>query len=356
MKIPKDTIIEKIKEKTGLSDKEIDAKIKDKLKSLSGLISEEGAAHIVANQLGVKLVDENGPSQIKDIMPGMRNVSIKGRVVRVYEVRDFTSGERKGKVGSFLLGDDSGVIRATCWNEKADLISGLKEGMIVKVESGYIKESRDGRKELHVADRGDLKIEGMGEGPVRTPLPDAARKSISQLKGGEENVEIFGTIVQVFDPRFFEVCPQCNKRARAKEEGFACDVHGNVTPAYSCVLNLILDDGTENIRVVMWKNQTIRLLGINEEQLVALKDVSFEDTKTNLLGQMLKLIGRCTRNEMFDRTEFVANQVYTNPDPKDEMRRLEKEPKPAKPKEAPKKPKAKEEDEEILSLEDLENL
>ncbi len=74
LKIPKDKIIEKIKEKTGLSDKEISTKIKDKLDLLSGLISEEGAAIIIANELGVKVFEDGGKQDIKNVVGGMRNV------------------------------------------------------------------------------------------------------------------------------------------------------------------------------------------------------------------------------------------------------------------------------------------
>ena len=58
LKIPLENIIEKIKQNTSLSEADINAKIDDKLKQLSGLISKEGAAHIIANELGVKLFEE----------------------------------------------------------------------------------------------------------------------------------------------------------------------------------------------------------------------------------------------------------------------------------------------------------
>ena len=53
-KLPLQDIINKIKEKTELSEAEINSKINQKLDQLSGLISKEGAAHIIANELGVK--------------------------------------------------------------------------------------------------------------------------------------------------------------------------------------------------------------------------------------------------------------------------------------------------------------
>ena len=51
-----DELINRIKEK-GFNDKEIERKINRKLEELSGLISREGAAHLIANELGINLFD-----------------------------------------------------------------------------------------------------------------------------------------------------------------------------------------------------------------------------------------------------------------------------------------------------------
>ena len=58
IKIPYDTIIEKIMEHSKLTLEEVNSKIKAKTEQLAGLISKEGAAHIIANELGVKLFEE----------------------------------------------------------------------------------------------------------------------------------------------------------------------------------------------------------------------------------------------------------------------------------------------------------
>ena len=84
IKIPKDMIISKIKEKTKLTDAQLQTKVKDKLDQLSGLISEEGALHIIANELGVKILEDPGKLQIKNVLAGMRNVEITGKVMKIF--------------------------------------------------------------------------------------------------------------------------------------------------------------------------------------------------------------------------------------------------------------------------------
>ena len=229
-------------------------------------------------------------------------------------------------MGSFLFGDDTGLIRIVCWNDKTDFISKLEEQMPIKIEGGYARENRDGRKEVHVADRGNINLDPEEEVPVfENKAPQKSRKKISELGENESNVEILGTIVQAFDPRFFEVCSECGKRMRPKDNGLACEEHGAKEPDYAYVMNLFVDDGTENIRVVLWRNQVQNLLDKNHEDLVAMRTASFEEIKNELLGQIVKFTGRTTKNEMFDRVEFIAQLVFMNPDPKEELSRLEEE-------------------------------
>lgn len=329
IKMPLNDLIEKISEKASISKSEIDIKIDEKLKQLSGLISKEGAAHIIANELGVKLFEQvSGKLQIKNILAGMRDVETVGKVQQIFEPRNFvTKDNREGKVGSFVIADETGSIRIVCWGSQADTIEKIKANDIIKVISGYIRENT-GRKEVHMNDRGKIIINPPDEsiGEVKA-YSSSSRKEIKELTENDNNAEILGTIVQVFEPRFFEVCPECGKRARQNEEGFFCEAHKKVEPVYSYVLNSVLDDGTGTIRAVFFRNQALRLLGKTEEEMLTYKNEpeKFNEVKIEILGNFVKLIGRATKNTMFDRLEFMANLVYTDVDPKLEAKWLESE-------------------------------
>ena len=330
IKIPFETIISKIREKTGLTEEEIDNKITEKLKQLYGLISKEGAAHIVANELGIKLFESvSGRLEIKNIMPGMRNVETVGKVMQIFEAKGFITENRSGKVGSFILGDETGTVRIVCWGSQADNIKDLKEGIIVKIFGGYVRESRIKSVEVHLNDKSKIILSPKGEtvGNVKEIKHEIKRKQICELKENEDNVELLGTVVQAFDPRFFEICPECGWRAKQKDEGYKCDQHGEIKPDYSYVLNLFLDDGTDNIRVVFFRNQVEALLNKKKEEILSYKEdlQNFEDAKNGLLGKIIKTTGRVNKNEMFDRLEFIANSVTSNPNPKEEVDRLNKE-------------------------------
>ncbi len=326
IKIPEQQIFSKIKEKTGISDEELNNKVRVKMDQLAGLISREGALHIIANEYNIKLLEETqGKLSIKNVLTGMRNVEIVGKAIDVYEVREFNTNNRSGKVGSFIIGDETGTIRVVLWGSQADKLTEMKSGDIIKVQSGYVKDNQ-GRQEVHLGDRGMLTINPEGEKVGEVKRKSFTRKGINEIEGDENEIEILATIVQAYNPTFFEVCPTCFKRVR-DEGGYTCQEHGDVTPAYSYVLNAFLDDGTGNIRGVFFKNQANILTGKNEEEFLEYKDSpeKFEEMKHELLGKMVKIVGRSKKNVMFDRLEFTAQLVFVDPDPIKELKRLKGE-------------------------------
>ncbi|MBS3148896.1 hypothetical protein J4219_08515 [Candidatus Woesearchaeota archaeon] len=309
IRMPLPDMLARLKEKTGLSDQQLLEKIDAKCVSLSGLISKEGAAHIIANELGVKLLEGGG--KIKDLLPGMRSVEVLGRVTQIYEVRDFQRADGSaGKVGSFLVGDDTGVVRIVCWGSQADVLNQLATGTPIKVTGGMVRENQRGYKEVHLNDASRIILnptEKVPEVGVKV-----TRKTLRELSETEEQVEVMGTIVQVFDPKFFEVCSSCNARLKEVEGQWSCAEHGAMMPDYSYLVNVFLDDGTENMRVVLFRNQAERLLSKSKEQMVAFRasPETFEPLKTELLGEQFRFIGRAKKNTFFDRLEFIANQVH----------------------------------------------
>ena len=322
-KVPLEDIKQKIISSGKMAAEEFDEKVKAKINELSGLISEEGAAHIIANELGVVLVEKSDTQlKIKEIYAGMRDITTAGKVVQKYEVREFARGSGTGKVCSLVIGDETSTIRVVFWNDQVDQLARVNKDDIVMVKGAYVRENRGGR-EIHLGDKGELEVnpEGVTIENVREGT-SYARKQINEIQDGEDGVEILGTVVQVFDPRFWSTCPQCNKKV---SEDKSCATHGVVEPGNGYVLNLVLDDGSGSIRGTFWKNQTNNLLGKTEEEMAAFKEnpSSFEELKTDLLGEQVKIMGRVKKNDMFDRLEFNV-QIVTKASPDEEIARLEK--------------------------------
>ena len=307
--MPLNDMVTRIREKTGLSESDVLKKIEDKCASLSGLISKEGAGHIIANELGVKLFEGGG--KIKDLLPGMRSAEVLGRIAQVYEVREFQRADgTNGKVGSFLVGDGTGMVRIVAWGDQADILRELSAGMPIKITNGMVRENQRGYKEVHLNESSKIDLK-----PTE-PIPDVSsktpRKTLKELQESDEVVEVIGTVVQVFDPKFFEICPQCGTRLKEVEGSWSCNEHRAVMPDYSYLVNVFLDDGTENMRIVLFRNQAERLLEKSKEQMLSYRVVpeTFEPLKTELLGEQFRFVGRAKKNTFFDRLEFIANQVF----------------------------------------------
>lgn len=331
IRIPVAQIIAKIHEKTQISIEEIQKRIKEKVNELSDYITEEGAAHIVANELGVRLFEAlSGKFKIDKLVAGMKSVELDAKVVNKFDAKDFTTKDgRKGKVGNLVVGDETGQIRVVLWGDMNNNLPGINIGDIVRIKQGYTKLSNINRVELHLNDNAELEINPSGivisgvSASTVTERPKASRKKISELKGGEENIEVSGFVVSCFEPRFFEIDPKTNRRVRLRGDKYYNDEGEEIKPAYSCVMNVIIDDGSENIRTVCFKNQMLNLCEIGEADLESLREnpYQFESIKTTILGKPVRIVGKVIKNEMFDRIELMSQLVF-EADPKEELKKV----------------------------------
>src|SRR3989338_1309789 len=108
-------LIEFISEISGLSVEEIERKIEAKQAKLSGLISKEGAAQVIAAELGINL--DKQIIKISQIVPGMRKINLIGKIIDLYPVKEYNKNGRSGKVGSFVLADETSNVRTVLWDE-----------------------------------------------------------------------------------------------------------------------------------------------------------------------------------------------------------------------------------------------
>lgn len=318
LKIPVSEIVLKIKEKTGLDEAVIKKKISDKVAELSGLVSEEGAAHIVANEFGVQLFksSETGRLQIKNILPGLRSVSFIARVLTIYPTKEFKTAKREGKVASFLVGDETGKMRVVFWDTNfiAMLENGtIKEGELIKLTNCYVKEGMNGI-EVHASNR--TKIEINPQAPEAQKIPALEQiwnkpEKTEIAKIAEGTSEIRGAIVYLFENNlFYETCAECGKKMR---EG-VCVEHGQAKPKPSLIISAIVDDGTGNIRVIFFSKRAEKLLGITSEE--AFKESQenadplfpIKSRKEKLLGAEIVIDGKVSKNDFSGDLEMIANR------------------------------------------------
>ncbi|SIQ73459.1 replication factor A1 [Haladaptatus litoreus] len=160
---------------------------------------------------------------ISDLSLGLSDVNLQGKLLDTSAVRTFDRDDgSEGQVANLTLGDETGRLRVTLWDDQANTAEEFSPGISVEVVDGYVRE-RNGSLELHVGNRGAVEtIEAdIDYVPESTPIAD--------LQIGD-TVDIAG-VIRSADP----------KRTFDRDDG-----------SEGQVKNVRVQDETGDIRVALW--------------------------------------------------------------------------------------------------------
>lgn len=319
-------IIEKIKEHTNLNKNEIIEKINEKKRELSNLISDEGAAYIIAKDLGIDLIKKRSYElKIKNIISGMRNINVIGRVLNIDDVREFKTERNgqivEGRLRSFEIGDDTGTIRVVLWNNEIEKIDGIQSGDIIKINNGYTKDNF-GQPEIRLGNGSIEQVADVKKIPsveeimrIKTlgTIMTYNQSDIADLREGDI-ARIRACIVQIFDINpFFFICPDCGMKVKD-----ICEVHKKGEP--NMVISGVADDGTGNMRIVLFRKNAEKLIGMSTEEALKLSKETKIIDKVKL-GKDFIFKGYVKMNKLFDKLEFVVNEIE-DVDIKEEIKKM----------------------------------
>ncbi len=273
-------------------------------------MSVEGAAYIVAKELGVAIIKQER-LDIAHVLPGMQNVDMIGKITRISPVREFSTEKAKGRVANITIADETGSVRMSLWNDEISGIEGLEVGDVVRAR-GYVKEDNLGNPEIRLGRYGSL-MKSDEDVTVKEIRRSVERTSISQLTEGGYK-EMRAPLLQIFESNlFYEICPTCKRRVKLGEnDEFVCSDHGVVEPDYGLIVSGIADDGTGSIRIVFFNENAEKILGLPAEEAKKLFDKKKKlDAVLSLipLGKEFVFEGRARRNQLFDRLEFIVSNV-----------------------------------------------
>jgi replication factor A1 len=185
-------------------------------------------------------------STVEALTMGQSDVSLRGLVLDTETLRTFERDDgSEGQVANLTLGDETGRVRVTLWDERAPRAEELEEGTAVEVVDGYVRE-REGDIELHVGDRGriDEIDETIEYDPETTAIEDVERDQV---------VDIAGVVRSTDSLRTFE-----------RDDGSEGQVR-----------NVRVQDDTGDIRVALWGEKADRDIAPGDEVLVA--DAEIQD-------------------------------------------------------------------------------
>ena len=183
---------------------------------------------------------------VGDLSLGISDVTLVAEVLGSEPIRTFDRDDgSEGQVANLLVGDDTGRVRLTLWDEQAALAEEFDQHDVVEIVDGYVRE-QEGSLELHVGDHGDV---NPADEDVRFD-PDASPIESLEI---DETADIAG-VVRSADP----------KRTFEREDGSEGQVR-----------NVRLQDDTDDIRVALWGEKADRDLGPGDEVLFV--DVQIQD-------------------------------------------------------------------------------
>jgi len=292
-------LVERISKASGKEGEEINRLVEAKRAKLSGLISREGAAQIVASELGINFDKEK--VKVNEIMQGMRKINLIGKIIQLSPVREFKTEKREGKVVNFVLADDTGNIRTVLWdiNHIALIEKGeIKEGDFVELSNATLRNT-----ELHLSGFSDIKKSTEILENIKTERSFAERKISEFNVGGTFKARAI--VVQIFEPRFFDVCPECGKKVVNNMDAHTCEKHGKVIPIKRALLSMVLDDGSSSMRAVLFSEQ-IEMLGLKQEEL---EPGIFVEKREEILGKEAFFAGSVRQNKMFNNVELFVSDI-----------------------------------------------
>ena len=194
-------------------------------------------------EVDVEVSDEY---RIEDLSIGLSDVRLRGRVLETDEVRTFDRDDgSEGRVANLSLGDPTGRVRVTLWDDRADRAEEIDPETSVEVVDGYVRE-RDGDLELHVGSRGA--VEAIDEDVEY--VPDTADIGSLEL---DQRADIAGGVIDVSDKRTFD-----------RDDGSTGQVR-----------NVRLKDETGEIRVALWGDKADTDVELGDH--VTVTDVEIDD-------------------------------------------------------------------------------
>jgi ssDNA-binding replication factor A large subunit len=205
-----------------------------------GLIADETLLRLIAARHGIETIQLKviHNLSIKDLIVGLNDVTITGRVIAVYPPKTFT-GERSGKVANLMIADKDATLRVVTWNDKVDLIESgeLKAGQVARFSHGYTRENRNGEVELHLGGKSQIEVEPENVKADEDLSIDKFSTKIKEITAAQSNIHLAGTVKEVFTASTF--------------------TRSNMSTG--TVIRIMLADETGEIPVVIWNEKAEEL-------------------------------------------------------------------------------------------------
>jgi len=273
MSISVDELYQKLIE-SGISETELEKQVQNKESEFGGFMSKQGILVIIAKENGIYVQSPEISEQLyeefeeeiyydeftiylSEIKEEMRNIVLLGKILQIYETREFSRKDGTvGKVSSFLFGDSSQTVKVVLWGGKADFVKNeyFRVNELIRIIGAYCKKGKGNNLEVHLGKRGKI---------VLSPeIPNKnLRLRLDSIKFKNQNgreikpkstlkikdlVESFKYIKMVQGQVQIEEFKEINKKSGDK----------------TFLLKILLNDDSASIRVLIWGMVAVECLKI----------------------------------------------------------------------------------------------
>lgn len=198
--------------------------------------------------------------KIEEINREMSDVSVCGKILEIGPVKTFTRKDgREGKVSNMMIGDSTGTIRLTLWDEKSELANTLKIGESIQVMNGYARSNNfSGKIEISIGNAGSVaKLDKDVEYEMKFV-------KIAEIADGMNGINLSGKILDISEIRTF-----------SRKDG----TEGHIG-------NFMIGDETGKIRLTVWDDKTAYLDEFDFDDVV---DVINAYAKVNNFSQQVEI-------------------------------------------------------------------
>ncbi len=258
---------------SGFSEEKLERQVQSKAKEFGGFMSKQGILFIIAKENGIHLQSSDINEQFykefeeefdydeftiqaSEVKEGMSNIVLLGKILQIYETREFRRKDgTAGIVGSFLLGDVSQMIKVILWDDKVNFTKNkfFRKNELVRIIGGYCRRGRDNSLEVHLGRKGRIVLspENISKN-VENKLNnleydqfqiDSPQKPTSKIK---DLIERYKYIKKVQGLIQIEEFKEVNTKTGDK----------------TFLLKLILSDESKAIRVIIWGMNAIECLKV----------------------------------------------------------------------------------------------
>jgi replication factor A1 len=147
----------------GMPREELLSLVERKKQESHGLLSDEGAVRLLAQQLaGLSGESINISDQrISSVQAGLSDATISGEILSASQLREFQRSDGSvGKLVRIKLKDGSGQITCVLWDSTAEIVEKeqLGNGSKLRLSHGYTRLGLAGEVEFHLGSRSHLEI------------------------------------------------------------------------------------------------------------------------------------------------------------------------------------------------------